>query len=213
MLLTFDDGPRNFFDISFPLLARYRAHAIAFIAPGSACERGNDPDTEARPMNWEEIREPFMIPGWSSSSRTRSRVVSCPDGRSRRRWRVAGRISRRRGGASHWRCARTWLVHASCCIEARLPGAQGQSIGVSHVPGYGRSHRGRPGSRHRGLLLGPSAGPLAQSTRGLAVLHQPHERRVPRTAAGKWPHVAWQTRAQSLAPHRVARHWRLRYAR
>jgi peptidoglycan/xylan/chitin deacetylase (PgdA/CDA1 family) len=55
VLLTFDDGPRNFHDVAFPLLARYRAHAISFIAPGLHAAAAEEENTEARPMTWEEI--------------------------------------------------------------------------------------------------------------------------------------------------------------
>lgn len=57
VLLSFDDGPRNFFDVAFPLLEKYQAKALAFIAPGLhvvACEEAK---TDARPMTWEEIQQ------------------------------------------------------------------------------------------------------------------------------------------------------------
>jgi len=56
VLLTFDDGPRNFFDVAFPLLEKYQARAVAFIAPGLHREAGPDDATDARPMTWQEIR-------------------------------------------------------------------------------------------------------------------------------------------------------------
>lgn len=57
VMLTFDDGPRNFFDVAFPLLAKYGARAVAFIAPGLHAEAGpDDAAAVARPMTWEEIR-------------------------------------------------------------------------------------------------------------------------------------------------------------
>jgi peptidoglycan/xylan/chitin deacetylase (PgdA/CDA1 family) len=56
VLLTFDDGPRNFFDVAFPLLQKYGAKAVAFIAPGLHRERSPGDETDARPMNWDEIR-------------------------------------------------------------------------------------------------------------------------------------------------------------
>ena len=34
VVLTFDDGPRNFFEVAFPILKRHGARALAFIAPG-----------------------------------------------------------------------------------------------------------------------------------------------------------------------------------
>jgi peptidoglycan/xylan/chitin deacetylase (PgdA/CDA1 family) len=55
VVLTFDDGARNFFDVAFPLLARYQMHAVAFVAPGLHADAGPGDDTDARPMSWEEI--------------------------------------------------------------------------------------------------------------------------------------------------------------
>lgn len=56
VLLTFDDGAANFHEVAFPLLARYRAHATAFIAPGlHAAAADEEIESAARPMTWEEI--------------------------------------------------------------------------------------------------------------------------------------------------------------
>jgi peptidoglycan/xylan/chitin deacetylase (PgdA/CDA1 family) len=55
VVLTFDDGPRNFFDVAFPLLERYRARAVAFIAPGLHADAAADADLPDRPMTWQEI--------------------------------------------------------------------------------------------------------------------------------------------------------------
>lgn len=55
VLLSFDDGPRNFFDVAFPLLQRYGAKAITFIAPG--LHVGADEAIEARPMTWAEMQQ------------------------------------------------------------------------------------------------------------------------------------------------------------
>ncbi|MGE0114211.1 MAG: polysaccharide deacetylase family protein [Steroidobacteraceae bacterium] len=56
VVLTFDDGPRNFYDVAFPLLQQYAAKAVAFIAPGLHADAGKGDDVEARPMNWKEIQ-------------------------------------------------------------------------------------------------------------------------------------------------------------
>ena len=59
VLLTFDDGPVNFYSAAFPALRRYDAHAICFVAPGMHQEevapqfRG----LAERPMSWGELRE------------------------------------------------------------------------------------------------------------------------------------------------------------
>lgn len=55
VLLTFDDGARNFFDVAFPLLRHFGARATAFIAPGLHRNAEDELDIEARPMTWEEI--------------------------------------------------------------------------------------------------------------------------------------------------------------
>ncbi len=79
VLLTFDDGPRNFYDVAFPLLRQYQAHAIAFIAPGLHADAGPEDATDARPMTWQEVEtihasgrvefqshtlESRYVPGW-----------------------------------------------------------------------------------------------------------------------------------------------------
>jgi len=56
VLLTFDDGPRNHFDVVFPVLERYAANAIAFIAPGLHEDAEQDAATDARPLSWQEIK-------------------------------------------------------------------------------------------------------------------------------------------------------------
>jgi peptidoglycan/xylan/chitin deacetylase (PgdA/CDA1 family) len=57
VMLTFDDGPRNFYAVAFPLLRRFSARAIAFIAPGLHAEPGADDLLADRPMNWRELEE------------------------------------------------------------------------------------------------------------------------------------------------------------
>jgi peptidoglycan/xylan/chitin deacetylase (PgdA/CDA1 family) len=56
VVLTFDDGPRNFHDVAFPLLQEFGARATAFVAPGLHAD--DDPADEApdRPMSWQELR-------------------------------------------------------------------------------------------------------------------------------------------------------------
>ncbi len=58
VLLTFDDGPRNFHAVVFPLLREFAARAIAFVAPGLHAEAvPGDEAIEQRPMTWAEMRE------------------------------------------------------------------------------------------------------------------------------------------------------------
>lgn len=56
VMLTFDDGPRNFHDVVFPLLRKYGTRAVAFIAPGLHADADGAGD-DARPMSWDEIRK------------------------------------------------------------------------------------------------------------------------------------------------------------
>ena len=56
VLLSFDDGPRNFYASAFPLLKRFGAQAVAFVAPGMHVD-ADKPNLIARPMSWAEIRE------------------------------------------------------------------------------------------------------------------------------------------------------------
>jgi hypothetical protein len=56
VMLSFDDGPKNFFDVTFPLLKRYNAKAVAFVAPGLHSDAAHNESGDARPMSWEEMR-------------------------------------------------------------------------------------------------------------------------------------------------------------
>ena len=57
VVLTFDDGPRNFFDVAFPLLREYGFRSTAFVAPGLHAEHyGEFQDLTYRPMTWQELR-------------------------------------------------------------------------------------------------------------------------------------------------------------
>jgi peptidoglycan/xylan/chitin deacetylase (PgdA/CDA1 family) len=58
VLLTFDDGPKNFYEVAFPLLRKYRHKAVHFIAPALHEEHRDDfnPDWP-RPMTWAQLRE------------------------------------------------------------------------------------------------------------------------------------------------------------
>ena len=56
VMLSFDDGPKNFFDVTFPLLKRFNAKAVAFVAPGLHSDAAHNESGDARPMSWEEMR-------------------------------------------------------------------------------------------------------------------------------------------------------------
>ena len=99
VMLTFDDGPRNFYDVAFPLLQKYGAKAVAFIAPGLHAE-AEIPDVEARPMTWGEIRTIAASGLVEFQSHTfESRYV--PNWPCRPRSPAATRRSKTRGVASH----------------------------------------------------------------------------------------------------------------
>lgn len=56
VMLTFDDGPRNFFEVAFPLLGKYGQKAVIFIAPALHNDAGDDLDSSwARPMTWSQL--------------------------------------------------------------------------------------------------------------------------------------------------------------
>lgn len=120
VVLTFDDGPRNLHDVAFPMLERYAAHAIAFIAP--AMHRDEDEDTEARPMTWPEIRrmhdsglvefqshtlESRYVPRWPAAAALTG---------------VASRLETPRRGAP--RSFADDLAASRAEIESRLPGSR-----------------------------------------------------------------------------------------
>jgi peptidoglycan/xylan/chitin deacetylase (PgdA/CDA1 family) len=55
--LTFDDGPRNFHDVAFPLLRDHGLRGTIFIAPGLHADDYLEFQSQAlRPMTWAEVR-------------------------------------------------------------------------------------------------------------------------------------------------------------
>ena len=59
VVLSFDDGAVNFYDVAFPLLLRHEARALCFVAPGMHFD---EPPAAfrhiaERPMTWTELRE------------------------------------------------------------------------------------------------------------------------------------------------------------
>ena len=120
VLLTFDDGPLNFFQVAFPLLQRFGARATAFIAPKLHVDSDAEQATEARPMTWEEISAIHASGLVEFQSHTlESRFVPKwprPAGLSGVRWSIE---SPRRGDALPLRAD---LECSRQMIEARLPG-------------------------------------------------------------------------------------------
>lgn len=58
VMLTFDDGPRNFFEVAFPLLQEYEQKAVIFIAPALHNDSGDDLDPSwLRPMTWAQLEQ------------------------------------------------------------------------------------------------------------------------------------------------------------
>ena len=56
IVLTFDDGSRNLYDIAYPLLQEFEMHAVVFIAPGLHPD-DKDEGLPTRPLDWGTIRE------------------------------------------------------------------------------------------------------------------------------------------------------------
>lgn len=61
ILLTFDDGWKSLWTVAYPLLRKYRLHAVCFIIPGLICDGDKgDPahfDASEPLCNWHEIKE------------------------------------------------------------------------------------------------------------------------------------------------------------
>ena len=59
VVLTFDDGAYNFFQVVLPLLKRHGMNALAFVAPGMHFDRvpAGFEGVDHRPMTWDELRE------------------------------------------------------------------------------------------------------------------------------------------------------------
>jgi peptidoglycan/xylan/chitin deacetylase (PgdA/CDA1 family) len=55
VVLTFDDGSRNHYEVVFPLLKRYGMKGVAFIAPRFHAYNCNNPLLQ--PLSWQQIRE------------------------------------------------------------------------------------------------------------------------------------------------------------
>ncbi len=56
VVLTVDDGARNLFEVAFPLLKKYGAKVVAFIAPGLHPEAASAPMAcRLRPCTWSEL--------------------------------------------------------------------------------------------------------------------------------------------------------------
>jgi CelD/BcsL family acetyltransferase involved in cellulose biosynthesis/peptidoglycan/xylan/chitin deacetylase (PgdA/CDA1 family) len=60
VVLTFDDGARNLYEVVYPLLKRYGMTAVAFVAPRFLDEDSEDVDSNSnffRPLSWSQIQE------------------------------------------------------------------------------------------------------------------------------------------------------------
>lgn len=59
IVITFDDGPQNFYRVAFPLLQQYRMNAVAFLATAFHEQRHRVPETarESCPCTWSQIAE------------------------------------------------------------------------------------------------------------------------------------------------------------
>lgn len=123
VVLSFDDGPRNFHDVAFPVLERWRARAVAFIAPGLHADAEPGDEHAERPMTWQEIAsihssglvefqshtlESRFVPDWPAPAA----LSGCaPEIEKRRRRDVALSLAED-------------LAASQQLIAARLPGAR-----------------------------------------------------------------------------------------
>jgi peptidoglycan/xylan/chitin deacetylase (PgdA/CDA1 family) len=57
VVLTFDDGARNLYEVAFPLLKHYGMKAVAFISPGLHGDETNESWQGSSPLSWSQIRE------------------------------------------------------------------------------------------------------------------------------------------------------------
>src|SRR5690606_9912496 len=57
VVLSFDDGARNLYEVAFPLLRRFGMKAVAFVAPRFHDEAQSMATREDRPCTWAEIEE------------------------------------------------------------------------------------------------------------------------------------------------------------
>jgi peptidoglycan/xylan/chitin deacetylase (PgdA/CDA1 family) len=59
VVLSFDDGAVNFYEVAFPLLIRHEARALCFVAPGMHFDEPPRAfrHVRERPMTWTELRE------------------------------------------------------------------------------------------------------------------------------------------------------------
>lgn len=210
VLLTFDDGPRNFHDVVFPLLREYQTRAVAFIAPGLHAEEADGPADVARPMTWDEIRRIDATGLVDFQSHTlESRFVP--------RWpepaALAGvdpRIENPRRGAP--RSLREDLAASVELLERKLPGRR-----VRHLafPIYVGSDAAIEACRelgfvgcYWGLQPGRALNRRGESSFQVSRLSDEFLRRLPGRGRASWSDLV----AERVRRIRAGRAWRQRYA-
>lgn len=179
VVLTFDDGPRNFHDVAFPLLRRYGAHAIAFVAPG--LHGDDDAEPGARPMSWRELRaihdsglvevqshtlESRYVPRWPEPAP----LAGCPSALE----------TRRRGTP---RTLAEDLAASRALLESRLPGAHVDQLAFPMYDGseaaLAVARAAGFGACHWGLLPGRALNAAGASPLRIARLSDEYLRRLP----------------------------------
>jgi peptidoglycan/xylan/chitin deacetylase (PgdA/CDA1 family) len=209
VVLSFDDGPRNFHDVAFPLLERYRARAVAFIAPGLHGEA--DADVPDRTMTWHEIAaihasglvefqshtlESRFVPGWPAPAA----LSGCdPALEARRRRSTALPLAED-------------LAASQRAIESRLPGARVDQLCFPQYLGTPESIEVARSLGFRGCYWGLVAGrPLngpGDSPFHIGRLSDEYLRRLPGTGRVGLTDLLKQRTHRS----RTAAAWRRRYA-
>lgn len=87
VILTFDDGPRNWYEVVYPLLRKYKMKAVAFLATQYHREEAEFPAKQSDdlhyPLSWEQIREMHESGEFDFQSHTHEHryVPSWPDPR------------------------------------------------------------------------------------------------------------------------------------
>ncbi|MBN1238486.1 MAG: polysaccharide deacetylase family protein [Gammaproteobacteria bacterium] len=209
VMLTFDDGPRNFHDVAFPLLRRHAARAVAFIAPGLHAAEA-DPDHPDRPMTWKEIMaihasglvefqshtlESRFVPKWPAPAA----LSGCEPALEQRRRNAPLAL-------------RDDLAASQKAIESRLPGARvdqlcfPQYVGTAEAIDVARSLGFR--GCYWGLLPGRPLNRAGDSPFHISRLSDEYLRRLPGSGRAGLSDLL----RQRLHRSRTAAAWRRRYA-
>ncbi len=188
VMLTFDDGPRNFYDVAFPLLKEFSARAVHFIAPGLHADEGIDQNIEARPMDWRQLNEIYAsglvefqshtlesryIPRWPEPAA----LVACDPSLEESR-RLADALPFQ----GDFKLSRSVL-------EERLPGAVIEHLSFPMYIGSQEAIEVAKSLGFKGMLLGLSAEPARERGGSVALFHEQGRGRVCPAPARQGTHL------------------------